>query len=294
MFEETFFPLANESFHGMFGLINLHGVPKPTYRAYQLLHETGDLRLNVTRPVLPPPSHRGSCGTYVTGQDVYGGDLAILEPCPTCGLFSEGDCCDACVARDGSDGNTPCDVAELWTSQPTDTHGYKCALKSWEQRQNVSQDQNRRYSRVTRPPAPPTPPSTLCARNTGVLAVQNGTNQLDLLVYNHAAFAATIVNCNVTVRLDPVLAAHFSLNSTATTTTVRRIDEQHANPLATWIAMGAPDYTTSQQNEEILRASQLVVEHLHDVVVPGSLLGTNEFTMPMGPHSVAAVRVLAL
>ena len=34
VFEESFFPVHNESFHGMFGLINLHGVPKPTYRAY--------------------------------------------------------------------------------------------------------------------------------------------------------------------------------------------------------------------------------------------------------------------
>ena len=32
----------------MFGLINLHGVPKPTYRAYQLLHETGETRLPVS------------------------------------------------------------------------------------------------------------------------------------------------------------------------------------------------------------------------------------------------------
>ena len=48
IFEESFFPVHNESFHGMFGLINVHGVPKPTYRAYQLLHETGTQRLNVT------------------------------------------------------------------------------------------------------------------------------------------------------------------------------------------------------------------------------------------------------
>ena len=32
----------------MFGLVNLQGVPKPTYRAYQLLHETGDIRHQTT------------------------------------------------------------------------------------------------------------------------------------------------------------------------------------------------------------------------------------------------------
>lgn len=30
VFEESFFPVHNESFHGAFGLINLHGIPKPT------------------------------------------------------------------------------------------------------------------------------------------------------------------------------------------------------------------------------------------------------------------------
>ena len=40
VFEESFFPVHNESFHGMFGLINLHGVPNPSYRAYQVRHST--------------------------------------------------------------------------------------------------------------------------------------------------------------------------------------------------------------------------------------------------------------
>jgi len=49
VFEESFFPIHNESFHGGLGPINLHGIPKPSYRAYQLLHETGDLRLQAKR-----------------------------------------------------------------------------------------------------------------------------------------------------------------------------------------------------------------------------------------------------
>jgi xylan 1,4-beta-xylosidase len=39
IFEENYFP--STPFHGGFGLINLHGIPKPTYRAYQLLHGLG-------------------------------------------------------------------------------------------------------------------------------------------------------------------------------------------------------------------------------------------------------------
>src|SRR5205823_4037634 len=43
LFEENYFPSV--PFHGGFGLLNLHGVPKPTYRAFELLHRLGDERL---------------------------------------------------------------------------------------------------------------------------------------------------------------------------------------------------------------------------------------------------------
>ena len=39
IFEENYFPTV--PFHGGFGLLNLHGIPKPTYRALELLHNIG-------------------------------------------------------------------------------------------------------------------------------------------------------------------------------------------------------------------------------------------------------------
>lgn len=39
LFEEIYMP--SEPFHGGFGLLNLHGIPKPTYRAFELLHSLG-------------------------------------------------------------------------------------------------------------------------------------------------------------------------------------------------------------------------------------------------------------
>jgi len=45
IFEENYFPSL--PFHGGFGLMNLHGIPKPTYRAYQLLHALGTEQLLV-------------------------------------------------------------------------------------------------------------------------------------------------------------------------------------------------------------------------------------------------------
>jgi len=45
IFEENYFPSV--PFHGGFGLLNLHGIPKPTYRAFELLHQLGEERLPV-------------------------------------------------------------------------------------------------------------------------------------------------------------------------------------------------------------------------------------------------------
>ncbi len=45
IFEENYFPSV--PFHGGFGLLNLHGIAKPSYRAFQLLHQLGTELLEV-------------------------------------------------------------------------------------------------------------------------------------------------------------------------------------------------------------------------------------------------------
>jgi xylan 1,4-beta-xylosidase len=40
IFEENYFPSV--PFHGGFGLLTIHSIPKPSYRAFQLLHELGE------------------------------------------------------------------------------------------------------------------------------------------------------------------------------------------------------------------------------------------------------------
>jgi xylan 1,4-beta-xylosidase len=39
IFEENYF--SSKPFHGGFGLVNIYGIPKPAYRAYELLHKLG-------------------------------------------------------------------------------------------------------------------------------------------------------------------------------------------------------------------------------------------------------------
>jgi xylan 1,4-beta-xylosidase len=66
IFEENYFP--SEPFHGGFGLLNLHGVPKPTYRAFELLHRLGQERLPV----------EGSHPTVDAWAVRRGGSLTVL------------------------------------------------------------------------------------------------------------------------------------------------------------------------------------------------------------------------
>jgi len=279
VFEESFFPVHNESFHGMFGMVNLHGVPKPTYRAYQILHETGDTRLAVAGPSPPkpiPPS--GQCGAIVPNTDVWGGEIVTKDPCSTCGLFTMEDCCGMCLEQ--NEQGKVCDTAELWHAPGDETHGYRCALKQFADKTNITANPGRSYVRITgRKPTPRPSNDDLCALNAGVLAVKNGSAFVDLLIYNHAAFADPIVDCSMTVKVPGM--------SKLAAATVRRIDETHANALAAWIEMGAPDYTSATQNAALLAASELVVEKLADVAT----VGAGQFTLTVPTHGVAAVRI---
>ena len=45
IFEENYFPSV--PFHGGFGLMNIHGIPKPSYHAYEVMHRLGATRLDV-------------------------------------------------------------------------------------------------------------------------------------------------------------------------------------------------------------------------------------------------------
>ena len=66
IFEENYFPSV--PFHGGFGLLTLHGVPKPTYRAFELLHRLGEEQLPV----------EGSHATVDAWAARRGGDLTVL------------------------------------------------------------------------------------------------------------------------------------------------------------------------------------------------------------------------
>jgi len=55
-FSDLFEEAAQSSvpFHNGFGMMNIHGIPKPTYRLFQLFHSLGDQRLNVQSDTTHP------------------------------------------------------------------------------------------------------------------------------------------------------------------------------------------------------------------------------------------------
>jgi xylan 1,4-beta-xylosidase len=65
IFEENYFPA--KAFHGGFGLLTIHGVAKPAYRAFELLHRLGGDRLEVAgkHPTVEVTAVRGEGGLHL-------------------------------------------------------------------------------------------------------------------------------------------------------------------------------------------------------------------------------------
>jgi xylan 1,4-beta-xylosidase len=163
LFEENYFPSV--PFHGGFGLLNLHGVPKPVYRAFELLHRLGDEQL----------PGEGSHETV-----------------------------DAWAVRRGDD--------------------------------------------------------------------------LTVLLTNHALPRQPIAAQRVEVELaGPVPRA----------VTLERIDDAHANAKGAWLLMGAPEYPSAAEVEQLERASRMTAE-AHPWEYDGRVL---RLAVALPAHSVAAVTV---
>jgi xylan 1,4-beta-xylosidase len=60
IFEENYF--SSDPFHGGFGLLNIYGIPKPAYRAYELLHRLGEEKL-------PVGGHHPTVDCWMTRKD---------------------------------------------------------------------------------------------------------------------------------------------------------------------------------------------------------------------------------
>jgi xylan 1,4-beta-xylosidase len=166
IFEEKYFPSL--PFHGGFGLLTIHGVPKPTYRAFELLHDLGKERYAV-------------------------------------------------------DGDHP--TVDAW-------------------------------------------------------AVRRG-RELTVLLTNHAMPGQPISRQAVRIEIQGARTSSGSV--------IRRIDEEHANPVAAWWAMGAPEYPSPRQVDELIEASEIRAEGVVSERADGRL----GLTVELPAHAVAAITIPA-
>lgn len=86
-----------------------------------------------------------------------------------------------------------------------------------------------------------------------MLAVK-GTGELSLVIYNHNVPGADIKSEEVEIIVSDMHGEYDVL--------VYRIDENHVNPKAKWIAMREPEYPTAEQLERLQQASELQAEHV--------------------------------
>ena len=164
IFEEYYLPSV--PFHGGFGLLNLHGIPKPTYRAFEILHELGNKQ-------------------------------SLVD-----GLHETVDC--SLVQKDSS---------------------------------------------------------------------------VTILLTNHATPGHSIETEQIEIRLDnvrePIAAS------------IRRIDDDHANPKRVWVEMGQPEHLSRKQIDQLEAASQLATETQRFKYDDGTI--TLKTSLP--PHAVAAITI---
>jgi len=269
VFEEVFFPVTRCSFHGGFGLValacggnpNVTGIPKPTFRAYQLLHEAGDMLGNVTGPTPPIPSRPSNC-TLHPGMDYLGATIIATTDSDTAGA-----CCSDCV------GNRDCN---FWTVS-TVAGEHRCWLKS-DNKGGLSPNPGRISGDVGAAPV-----GQLCSLTTGVLPTGNSSgSHVDVLVYNHATEGDPIQDCNITVTVDGMPG-----DMVGVTPSIRRIDEGHTNPLAAFEQMGAPNYTTPGQDQELFDASVMQSAPLEAQWSGG---GSATVTLVVPAHGTASIR----
>ena len=167
IFEETYFPSV--PFHGGFGLMSIHGIPKPTYRAFELLHALGEERLELA-------------GTHPT--------------------------------------------VDAWATR----------------------------------------------RETALV----------LLLANHALPRQPIEPESVRIEIEGARRPARAV--------LRRVDDTHANAVAAWRLMGAPEYPSPGQVEELIEASRLIDEGVEIERLEDGLA----VTLEMPPHAVASVTLEGL
>jgi len=104
-------------------------------------------------------------------------------------------------------------------------------------------------------------------------------DSLTLLLTNHALPRHSIEAQPVTLRISEAREPRHIH--------VERIDDAHANPQRAWCEMGAPEYLSALQVEQLQAASRMVREPLAWKYANGVV----QLDIDLPPHAIAAIAV---
>ena len=157
VFEEGGFPGAPGKnagageFSNIYGLMTVHGIPKPGWRAFQLMNGAGDYKLNTTvgNGTEQEEQQEQSQCSLVEGVDFMGGDMLpnnLRHTTPTAAA-----CCEACQKKVG---------CQAWGWGHTDHPrlALRCYLKKLSLSPRTEKDTKMTSGYPGKAPPPPPPP----------------------------------------------------------------------------------------------------------------------------------------
>jgi len=234
--------LPDKEFKDIYGIMTIHGIPKPAWRAFQLLHtHAGSQRLSIdvaqgTTMTVQEPA--GSACSLVPDTDFKGAD--ILPESQRLDLPDANACCNACQA------NRTCQAWSYGGPNSTCCKS-RCYLKHATGWHRVKDPTMTSGYRGGGPPLPVKP-------YVAAMATMNSTSDVSSLrVFLSHWTDDGGLDENRTVQ---VFVNHDSMVK-PTIALLYSIDDMHTNPKAVWEAMGSPAVPDAAQMTTLTAASQV-------------------------------------
>ena len=253
------------------GSMTKDGIPKPVWRAFQLLHtHAGDHITNttVTQPggsvststtattadAAPPVrAHIGDTCALVPNSDFEGGD--ILNNSDHLVLPNAAACCAACQNHSGTSPETRCQLWS-WASPDSKCCASRCYLKQKDGVKSTKQDSTFTSGYVGAAPPPPPPPGP--KPQVSAFATVNGTSgdpgslRVFLGFWGNPKAVTPALNRNVTVTV-----SHDASAAPGASVNVYTIGGGVCDPRTAWEAMGSPANPSPSQLDVLMKASEV-------------------------------------
>ena len=246
IFEEETSVEKHTEYMNVYGLMTVSGIPKPGWRAFQLLHQyAGQTRVKAT--VTESTIHSSESLDYEQlncsvepNTDMSGFDIGRAKSSKTIG-----ECCDACRS------NISCSFWTFFNSNSS------CYLKS------SDAGRRRTTGSISGSSTPPPKPSGKGTRISALVtskALGNSTARLQL---RGISVFLSYWSVNRTQDIDRRVRINFIRDNinipywNRQSITGYRIDELHSNAYPEWQKMGSPGKPSAEQVRHLIKASEL-------------------------------------